>query len=64
MSRRVLRGERGRRFPCGYMVEYLEHAPDDLWSEAFAIDDGFMHVPQVPGHGVDFSDDAKKRYMV
>jgi L-alanine-DL-glutamate epimerase-like enolase superfamily enzyme len=51
-------------FPCGYMVEYLEHAPDDLWSEAFAIDDGFLHVPQIPGHGVDFSDEAKKRYAV
>jgi hypothetical protein len=44
------------------MVEYVEHSPDDLWSGSFAIDDGCMLAPQVPGHGVAFSDEAKKRY--
>jgi len=50
--------------PAGYMVEYMEFfSPDDL-TEDFSVRGGHIHVPDAPGHGVEFTPDALERYGV
>ena len=50
--------------PKGYMVEYVEFfSPDDL-TQDFSVRDGHIHVPEAPGHGVEFTPDALERYGV
>jgi L-alanine-DL-glutamate epimerase-like enolase superfamily enzyme len=45
---------------------YVEYYPfmDDLLEEHLVVEDGQVLVPQGPGHGVRFTDDAWKRYRV
>jgi L-alanine-DL-glutamate epimerase-like enolase superfamily enzyme len=50
--------------PNGYLVEYLEHAPPDLWSRPFEVTNGTIEIPDVAGHGVDLSPTARARYEV
>lgn len=50
--------------PAGYLVEYVEHAPEDLWASPFPIVAGKLTVPDVPGHGVELSVEARTRYAV
>ncbi|MPZ74813.1 MAG: hypothetical protein GEU74_16645 [Nitriliruptorales bacterium] len=38
--------------PRGWKVEYAQLLPADLFTRPFAVVDGAMRVPDVPGHGV------------
>ena len=48
--------------PSGYMVEYVEMLPPETLTRDFAVSNGCMAVPGVPGHGVEFTEDAIRRY--
>jgi L-alanine-DL-glutamate epimerase-like enolase superfamily enzyme len=45
---------------------YVEYYPfmDDLLAEGLAVRDGEVVVPSRPGHGVSFTRDSWKRYLV
>jgi L-alanine-DL-glutamate epimerase-like enolase superfamily enzyme len=42
--------------PQGWMIEYAEVLPPELFTHPFTVVDGRLHVPDVPGHGVAFAD--------
>ena len=48
--------------PTGALVEFLAGSPDDLWVDPPKIVDGMMAPPDRPGHGMEFSAEAIKRY--
>jgi L-alanine-DL-glutamate epimerase-like enolase superfamily enzyme len=48
--------------PNAALVEVLAGSPDDLWEHPPTIVDGHMAAPDRPGHGMNFSADAVKRY--
>lgn len=48
--------------PSGYMVEYVEMLPPETLTREFPVVSGRMEVPDVPGHGVEFSEEAIRRY--
>ncbi|MCY3822306.1 MAG: mandelate racemase/muconate lactonizing enzyme family protein [Nitrospinae bacterium] len=48
--------------PRGYMVEYMEFFSPDDFTQDFTVSDGYIHVPETPGHGVEFTADALERY--
>ena len=50
--------------PSGYMVEYVELLPPDVLTQDFPVVDGCMEVPDAPGHGVEFTEEAIRRYGV
>ncbi len=41
--------------PAGFMCEYAELIPPGLLTRPFPVVDGMIEVPDVPGHGVEFS---------
>tara|TARA_R110002110_G_scaffold415612_1_gene651467 strand:+ start:19956 stop:21035 length:1080 start_codon:yes stop_codon:yes gene_type:complete len=49
--------------PNAALVEVLAGSPDDLWEHPPTIVDGHMAPPDRPGHGMNFSDEAMKRYV-
>ncbi len=48
----------------GFMVEYAELIPPDALTLPFEVVDGRIHVPDVPGHGVELTTDALSRFAV
>jgi L-alanine-DL-glutamate epimerase-like enolase superfamily enzyme len=50
--------------PNGALVEVLAGSPDDLFSDPIEVVDGAIALPDRPGHGVEFSKEALKRYAV
>ena len=48
--------------PRGWAAEYMELIPDGVLAREFKVVDGFMDVPDVPGHGVDFTAEGISRY--
>jgi L-alanine-DL-glutamate epimerase-like enolase superfamily enzyme len=50
--------------PNAALVEVLAGSPEDLWRDPVEIVDGTLALPDRPGHGVEFSKDAVKRYAV
>lgn len=46
----------------GYMVEYTDLLPPGTLTHGFVVQDGCIRVPETPGHGVEFSEDALNRY--
>ena len=48
--------------PSGYLPEYAELIPAALLTREFAVVDGAIEVPDVPGHGVEFSSEAIARF--
>jgi L-alanine-DL-glutamate epimerase-like enolase superfamily enzyme len=53
--------------PVARYVEFLTPSPylDELIAEPFRPDaDGFLHVPQKPGLGIDLNRDALRRYGI
>ncbi|MGH8926806.1 MAG: enolase C-terminal domain-like protein [Acidimicrobiia bacterium] len=48
--------------PSGYLPEYAELFPPDLLTHSFEVIDGQIKVPDVPGHGVEFTEEAVARY--
>ena len=48
--------------PNGALVEFLAGSPEDLWRDPVEIVDGMMATTDRPGHGMEFSADAVKRF--
>lgn len=48
--------------PGGRMVEYMELLPPDALTRDFPVVDGCMEVPDAPGHGVEFTERAIRKY--
>ncbi|MPZ52662.1 MAG: hypothetical protein GEU79_08000 [Acidimicrobiia bacterium] len=48
--------------PRGWMVEYTELLPADLFTNPFEVVNGSMSVPEDAGHGVDFVPEAVTRF--
>ena len=49
---------------AGFMVEYAELIPPDTLTRPFEVIDGRIEVPDVPGHGVEVTPEAMKRFAV
>lgn len=50
--------------PNGALVEVLAGSPDDLFRDPIEVVDGTITLPDRPGHGVEFSKEAIKRYAI
>jgi L-alanine-DL-glutamate epimerase-like enolase superfamily enzyme len=48
----------------GWACEYVELIPTGALTRSFVVVDGHLAVPEVPGHGVEFTADAMSRYRV
>lgn len=48
--------------PSGYLPEYAELIPADLLTRRFPVVNGAIEVPDVPGHGVEFTAEAIARF--
>jgi L-alanine-DL-glutamate epimerase-like enolase superfamily enzyme len=46
----------------GFLVEYMDWMPDDLLAAPVAVKDGSIEIPETPGHGVEFTPAAIRRY--
>jgi D-arabinonate dehydratase len=50
--------------PSGWMAEYAPLIPDGALTREFPVVDGAISVPDVPGHGVEFTAEALARFVV
>ncbi len=50
--------------PNGSLVEVLAGSPSNLWRDPVEIVKGHLHAPNRPGHGMEFSKDAIKKYTL
>ena len=50
--------------PAGYLAEYAPLIPTHILTREFAVVDGAMTIPDVPGHGVAFAEEAIARHSV
>jgi len=48
----------------GFMAEFAELIPPDALTRPFEVSDGHVRVPDVPGHGVELTDEAMTRFAV
>jgi L-alanine-DL-glutamate epimerase-like enolase superfamily enzyme len=48
--------------PNGFLVEYMDWHPDDLFEETPACKDGQFRIPDRPGHGIAITAAAMKKY--
>ncbi len=48
--------------PSGWAAEYTELLPNGTFTLPFEVVDGAIAVPDVPGHGVEFTEDAIERW--
>jgi L-alanine-DL-glutamate epimerase-like enolase superfamily enzyme len=48
--------------PNGFLVEFMDWAPPDLFEELPACKDGFLRIPDKPGHGICLARGAKEKY--
>ena len=48
--------------PSGCMVEYVEMLPPETLTREFAVSNGCIQATEVPGHGVEFTEEAIRRY--
>ena len=49
-------------FPSGYQVEFMDFFKENPFTQDFSVRDGHLTLPQVPGHGVEFTADAKNKF--
>lgn len=50
--------------PMGYMCEYAELIPPGTLTRELPVVDGAIEVPDVAGHGVEFTEDALQRFAL
>lgn len=50
--------------PSGHLCEYAPLISPGVLTHDFPVVDGAISIPDVPGHGVEFSDDALERFAV
>jgi D-arabinonate dehydratase len=47
----------------GFLVEFIDWTPPDLFEEMPQCKDGFFRVPERPGHGMALAPGAKEKYL-
>ncbi|HUG38208.1 MAG TPA: mandelate racemase/muconate lactonizing enzyme family protein [Candidatus Limnocylindrales bacterium] len=47
----------------GFLAEYMEWCPADLFVELPRFEDGFLRIPDRPGHGLALTPGAEKKYQ-
>ncbi|MEE9276662.1 MAG: mandelate racemase/muconate lactonizing enzyme family protein [bacterium] len=50
--------------PSGYMAEYMELFPEGTLTRDFTAEGGCVRVPEAAGHGMEFTEDAIRRFAV
>jgi L-alanine-DL-glutamate epimerase-like enolase superfamily enzyme len=50
--------------PAGFKAEYMEFFPEGTFTQSFQASDGVVRVPDVPGHGMEFTAEAMTRFGV
>ena len=50
--------------PAGFMAEYMEFFPEGTFTQSFQASEGVVRVPDVPGHGMEFTAEAMTRFGV
>ncbi len=50
--------------PSGYMAEYVEMLPPGTLTHDFSVSGGHIEVPATPGHGMEFTKEAIRKYGV
>lgn len=48
--------------PNGFLAEFMDWAPPDLFEEMPACRDGFLKIPDTPGHGISLARGAIEKY--
>ena len=48
--------------PNGFLAEFMDWAPADLFEEMPACRDGFLKIPDTPGHGISLARGAIEKY--
>jgi len=48
----------------GFLVEWIDWVPEDLFTEMPEIDKGDFLVPNRPGHGMSLAAGAERKYRV
>ena len=48
--------------PNGFLVEFIDWAPPDLFEEMPKCEDGHFRIPERPGHGLALAPDARRKY--
>jgi len=48
----------------GFLVEFMDWAPPDLYEELPPCKDGEFRIPAKPGHGIALTADAEKKYKM
>ena len=48
--------------PNGFLVEYMDWHPDDLFEETPQCKDGVFRIGERPGHGIAFTREALRKY--
>lgn len=51
-------------FSAGFAVEYMDFFPKNSFTHDFAVRGGCIEVPEAPGHGVEFSEDAINKFKI
>lgn len=51
-------------FAAGFAVEFMDFFPKNAFTQDFTVLDGYINVPAVPGHGVQFSKHAINKYQI
>ena len=50
--------------PNGFLVEFMDWAPPDLFVELPRCEDGFFRIPDRPGHGIALAPGAQQKYSL
>ena len=50
--------------PNGFLVEFMDWAPPDLFADLPRCEDGAFRVPDRPGHGMALAPDATRKYRL
>jgi len=51
-------------YPNGFMLEYDNFLPPEIFSQDFSAKNGFIFAPVSPGTGVEVTEDARKKYRI
>lgn len=49
-------------YSCGYLVEFMNLLPENPFTHDFSVKNGEILLPDAPGHGVEFTSEARKRH--
>ena len=51
-------------FSSGFKVEYMDFFSTNAFTQDFSVRDGYISIPDIPGHGVEFSKYARNKFQI